>query len=141
MTRAMIQLVPRDDVLEAVAVVAQDHVARALADRLLADNPERLAGLTGLAGQGLLVVLGAADQLPWVDGVGYLGRDPAAPRLLIPTALRPTVAIEIVEAAMLAHAASLRPPLAMLQAPPRVLSVADALPLSRDRLQRWRDGA
>ena len=32
----------------------------------------------------LPTMLGAAEALPWVDGVIYLGRDPRAPSLLLP---------------------------------------------------------
>ena len=45
-----------------------------------------------------VVVLGATEALPWVDGVNYLGRDPDAPRLLLPTMLRPAVAVDAVRA-------------------------------------------
>jgi hypothetical protein len=91
-----------------------------------------------VAADGVLVVVGASSELPWVDGVQYLGRDPRAPRLLLPTALEPAgMPIEVFEQAILAHAERLAPPLAVLALPPRVLSVAAALPIVRARLEAW----
>jgi hypothetical protein len=132
-----IAFLPRDDVLEPLAVVGMGPVARALAERLLQHSDGHLHGLRGVAGDGLLVVLGTSETLPWVDGVSYLGRDPSAPRLLVPTMLRLAVAMDVFEGAMLGHESPLRPPLAVVVSPRRVFSVADALPISRDRLRGW----
>lgn len=44
----------------------------------------------GIGGPGWLVILG--DEIPWVDGLQYLGRDPVAPRLLLPTHTAPEAA-------------------------------------------------
>ncbi len=64
--------------------------------RLHALDDDALATLTGVVGvlgdAPLCVVIGAADALPWIDGVRYLGRDDAAAALLLPTTHAPDVA-------------------------------------------------
>ncbi len=137
MERVQITFSPRDEVLEPVATIALGQAARMLAERLLRHADEQLRAWTGVAAADVLVVLGASDSLPWVDGVSYLGRDPRAPRLLIPTTLRPAVAIEVFEQAVLAGDSRLAPPLAVIVSPPRIFSVAGALPIQRDRVRAW----
>lgn len=84
--------VGRDPPLSPLAVVARGQAALRLADRLASselpcDGRWRGLGDPGGGRERWLLVLG--DEPPWVDGAAYLGRDPAAPRLLLPTALRP----------------------------------------------------
>src|SRR5689334_21688884 len=71
------------------AAAARDQAALRLARRLVAFSAEHLATYEGVATPTILLVLGA--NLPWTDGVIYLGRDPAAPSLLLPTTLAPNV--------------------------------------------------
>jgi hypothetical protein len=132
-----IPFVPRPDVLDPVAVVGLGPVARALARRLLRRGEEGLGALRGAAGDDVLVVLGAAEALPWVDGVNYLGRDPGAPRLLLPTMVRPAVAADAFERAIARHAAVLPSPWAVLPDARRVFSIAHADPIDRALLGRW----
>jgi hypothetical protein len=77
----MIQLRPREPPLEPVGVVATGPAVAALraaaVRRLRAGADLRVA-----AGDAWLVVLGAPDELPWADGVRYVGRDGP---LLVPT--------------------------------------------------------
>lgn len=79
---------PREPPLEPRAVAGWGDVAAALLARLARCGDERLARLTGVAGDGVVVVLGAAEDLPWVDGAIWLGADPEVELLLVPTALR-----------------------------------------------------
>ena len=132
-----IPFVPRPDVLDPAAAVGLGPVARALARRLLRLGEEALSALRGAAGDDVLVVLGAAETLPWVDGVAYLGRDPGAPRLLLPTTSRPAVAADTFEQAIARHAAALASPWAVLPDARRVFSVAQADPIDRALLGRW----
>ena len=63
-----IPFVARPDVLDPIAVVGLGRVAGALARRLLLLGDEPLHEVRGAAGGDVLVVLGATDVLPWVDG-------------------------------------------------------------------------
>jgi hypothetical protein len=80
--------VPREPPLRPVGVAAWGPAGARLAERLRACTDEQLQSWTGVQGEGILLVLG--EDLPWADGVLWLGRDPAAPGLLLPTAMRPT---------------------------------------------------
>jgi hypothetical protein len=127
---------PRDDILEPAAVAGLGPAARALAARLMLLGADQLAKLRGCAGRGIVAVLGETKDLPWADGVTYLGRDPDAPRLLVPTMLRPSVAMDVFERAIARRAAALPGPWAVLASPPLLFSVADAAILSRSRLSQ-----
>ncbi len=122
---------PRAQPLGPCAVAACGPVARA---RALVERLQRglAPSLSGVAGTDVVVVLGAAGELPWEDGVVYLGRDPAAPGLLLPTLLEPTVPVDLFARAL----ARLHPlPLAVL--PELVVPVAAARPLDAASLAAW----
>lgn len=129
---------PRAEPLAPAAVVAADAVAPRLVDRLLALADDALARLRGVANASLVVLTGDPTDLPWLDGVVYLGRDPAAPTMYIPTTLEPSVPAALLERALRRRSPTLTPPLAVLLDPPRLVSLADARPLSRARLRAWR---
>jgi len=76
--------------LQARAVVASSAAARALGRRVAELDDDVLRTLAAVAGEDVFVVLGDSSALPWIDGVTYLGRDEAAPDLLLPTAMAPT---------------------------------------------------
>lgn len=122
---------PRALPLDPVAVFAAGTVARALIKRLLRCTDDELGRLRGVAGENLLVVEGVAEDLPWAHGVAYLGRDPGAPGLLLPTAVLPDVPLALFEQAV---AAKCRPPVAVIHEPPTFVSTSRALPVRRDRL-------
>lgn len=132
-----IAFAPRAGSLDPVAVIATGPVARALAHRLLRLADADLTALRGVAGDGLIALMGGAATLPWVDGVVYLGCDADAPRLLLPTMLRPTVAADVFERAIARHAGRHASPWAILAAPPRVIPLGDALPVERAHVLRW----
>jgi MoxR-vWA-beta-propeller ternary system domain bpX5 len=131
---------PRSAPLDPVGVAARGESARALARRLLARDDEALARMSGAAAPGLLVVLGASADLPWVDGAVYLGKDASAPSLLLPTTREPSVPLPLVERAF-ARAAGAPPPLAVLLDPPLLTSLQAARPILRTTLQSWLDRA
>jgi MoxR-vWA-beta-propeller ternary system domain bpX5 len=132
-----ITFAPRADSLDPAAVIGTGPVARTLAQRLLRLPDAGLAALRGVAGDGLIALMGEATALPWVDGVVYLGRDADAPRLLLPTTLRPAVAVDVFERAIARHAGQQASPWAILGAPPRVIPLADALPVERAHVLSW----
>jgi hypothetical protein len=94
--------VDREPPLAPSGMVARGAAARVLAARL-AQHPG--VGVRGVAGAGLIALLAPADRLPWVEGAIWLGSDPLAPTLLLPTTRRPADPIEWVEAAVLRQAA------------------------------------
>jgi hypothetical protein len=69
--------------------------AGAVTQRLLAQlrlcGDAALARLTAVATRDLLVVIGANDDLPWIDGARYCAPDPVAQTLWLPTTLMPTL--------------------------------------------------
>ncbi len=80
----------REPPLQAAAVLARDGVVPLLARRVAADgDPSRFRAV---AATGWLVVLAAAEDLPWVPGVRYLGWDGA---LLLPTTHRPGISTDL----------------------------------------------
>jgi hypothetical protein len=127
---------PRLTPLAPSAVVAFDAVATRLARRVLQFDDAVLAQLRGVAGDGLIAVLGDADILPWADGVEYLGRSPDAPALLLPTCLEPDAGEALFERAIVRTPGG-EPPLAISPARRRVLSVATARRLDRRRVSEW----
>lgn len=77
---------PRDEPLRPAAVLGTGAVAARLA-AALAERVEHGADLEVHAGDDLVIAIGDADDLPWVDGAEWLGAEAG---LLVPTALQPT---------------------------------------------------
>ena len=135
--RVDIQWRPRNASLQACAAAARGKVAKRLVQRLLRRDDAELARLHGVAAENLLVVTGGQDELPWVDGVAYLGRAPGARDLLVPTTLAPTVPESLLARAV-AHA-RIQPPVAILVDHQTLVTLAPALPLTRALLEHWQD--
>lgn len=131
---------PRPVPLDPVGVAARGEAAKALARRLLArGDDEALSRLSGVAGPDLIILLGDAPALPWVEGAAYLGRDAHAPSLLLPTNREPSVPLPLLERALLIRASRLHaePPLAVLLDPPLLASTLEARPLIRSQIRTW----
>lgn len=137
MARLPVRWSQRAEPLEPLAVAGEGPVALALARRVLAEDDARLAGWSGVAGPDILVLLGPAVSLPWVDGAVYLGRDSAAPSLLMPCALAPDVAASLLERALLARTGNAGTPVAVLPSSGHLVSVGPARPVSRAALTAW----
>jgi len=122
------------------ALLARDQVARALARRLLAEGDVGLASLRACAADATLVVLADEARLPWVDGAVYLGHDPAAPALLVPTHREPGVPADLFAEALAMRLG--RGPWAVLPDDGGLIAVplAAAGPVSRARLETWLGG-
>lgn len=127
---------PRAEPLPALAVAGVGPVALALARRVLAAEDAALARWSGVAGPGVLVLLGDTGSLPWVDGVVYLGRDAAAPSLLLPCTLAPDLAPALLDRALVTRAQR-GTPLAVLPRSGHLVPVGAARPLSRETLGAW----
>ena len=126
----------RDAPLGASAVAGFGRVALALGRRLLDLGEESLARLKGVAGSELLILTGEQESLPWVDGVLYLGRDPAAPSLLIPTTVKPGIPIALLERVLLKRFEH-KSPLAVLPDLQLVAPLDVARELARESLRVW----
>lgn len=135
-TRIQVRWTPRETPLAARAVVATGAAATSLGRRVAELDDDALGALTAVAGKQLLVVLGESSALPWADGVTYLGRDEAAPDLLLPTALEPTVPAAVLEAAV-RKVTSQAAPVVVLPGPARLISCGAARSIDRGRLMGW----
>lgn len=126
MRRAEQELIPRREPLEPRAVLAFGPVAQRLMARVLEHSDAELAQWTGVANDDLVVLLG--ESLPWVDGVIYLGSDPRAPGLFVPTAIETKAPLELVARSLLRRSP---PPVAVSLEPPRIVPLVKARRLSR----------
>lgn len=131
--------VPREPPLAPVAAAAWGEAAGRLCVRLRAALDRGPTPWRGIGGRGWLLVVG--EGLPWVDGIRYLGRHAAAPRLLLPTALRPEleggIAAEgLLDAAIARRCAGRSGPFAVVPALGLVEAGA-ALPVDRAGLEAW----
>ena len=120
---------PRFTPLVPVGVAARGTAATSLAHRLLQD-PDSLSHYKAVGAPGLLVILG--EELPWVDGVVYLGHDAQSPSLLLPTNVEPSV-----PAALLQRALALNGPCALLLDPPSIVLLTEARTIARESLVKW----
>jgi hypothetical protein len=119
---------PREEPLPPEAVAGRGRVAVRLAERVLG----RSEAWRGVVGDDLIVVLG--PDLPWVDGVTYLGRDPRAPTLWFDTRVQPDV-----PPALLARAVARRVPgpVAWLADPTVLVPLGAAEPFHPPALGAW----
>jgi len=131
----------REPALVPCAALALNDAVPPLLARLLELDEARLSRLRAVHGNGFLLVQGTSSDLPWSDGLLYLGKDEAAPRLLLPTALAPNVPSPLFERALARHCQKgphpLPAPWAVSFEPPRLISVAEARPVSLDRARAW----
>src|SRR5579883_3285341 len=127
----------RDVILDPIAVGGLGPAAHSLAHRLLDLDGAQLGRLRGAAGHGVLIALGETSDLPWAEGVFYLGREAEAPKLLVPTTVRPVFAGDVIERAVARHTAPLPGPWALLHSPPLIFSLAQAAAIERGELRKW----
>lgn len=85
---------------------------------------------------GLLVILGEEKQLPWVDGVVYLGHDSQSPSLLFPTNLEPSVPAALLQRS-LAVVHKNNGPCALLLDPPSIVPLSEARTIAQASLIKW----
>lgn len=99
----------RLDSLEPSAVVAFGQAAVNLKKKLLSFEDERLFRLRGIHAENLLFIAGNPEDLPWADGVIYLGKDALAPSLLLPTNRRPNIPLDLFEKKLLREFSAQKP--------------------------------
>lgn len=106
-----------------------------LAARVLEREESSLSALEGLATEDAILFFGEANVLPWVDGVSYLGRDPRAPLLYLPTALEPDMPVELFERAISLREGAVA--FAVLVSPPLLIPTHERAPVDRAALRGW----
>lgn len=128
----------REPTLSPRGAVAEGEAARVWARRMLGLRDEALAGLRGVAGDGVLAVIADACEVPWCDGLRWMGRDPDAPAVWTPTTTRPSVSAALIERALAARAGTPSPWMIWPdEARLRVVSLATARAVDRERLRAW----
>ncbi len=128
-----IQWRPRPIPLSPSGAVALGAAATRLARYLSICPQDRLNRLQGVAGTELIAILGAANDLPWVEGIRYLGKDSLAPGLLLPCNRKPTLSIGLLAATVSRQ----ETPLALLDKPGCLIPLAQARPIERSLLLSW----
>lgn len=85
---------------------------------------KQLSALSVVATCDLMVLLGANDALPWIDGARYCAPDPDARNLWTPTHLVPALPTDLVQANLIERAGS--SPILLWNAPEQLLPLAGA---------------
>lgn len=122
---------PRFQPLEPRGIWSRGADARCLALRLL-ERP--LNDLRGCTSGDQLVLLGPPEQLGWVEGAVYLGLEPGAPLLYVPTLWAPSLPAEWICSRL---ARLVPPPWLMLPTPLQVLSLAGLSAVEPPSLARF----
>lgn len=99
-----VRFAPREPPLAPAAALWTDGGVDTALRRLEAMVAARRHRLEGVLTARALLVLGKREDLPWAPEVTYLGVDPDAPSLLVPTALAPDVPVALLERAVLRRA-------------------------------------
>lgn len=118
--------------------VACGKVAHALLQQLQSRSDEERKNLRFVATADMLVLLGDAGQLPWIDGIRYCAPSPIAPMLWLPTLLRPSLPVDLLQHRLLDAAAS--GPVLLWPEPACFLPLDVAAPIDEMALQ-WLAGA
>lgn len=114
--------------LAPAGMVVPAALAPALLARLHARTASQWQALSLVATRDLLLLLGANDALPWVDGARYCAPDPHAPNLWTPTHLEPALPVDLVQTNLVERAGS--SPVLLWPAPELLLPLAAAQALT-----------
>lgn len=126
---------PRRDPLTAVAVAGYGITKYIILERLRRRTTTELEGLKIVLTQDYFVLFGEKSRLPWASGGVYLGIDPAAPGLLLPVSLEPTLPIHLFEHVLRSRARDQSIQMAVLPQPLHIIGIENAVPaLSPDVL-------
>jgi hypothetical protein len=110
---------PAQDATGPAGLVACGALARQVLALLRARDAAQNTGLTVVVTPDMLVLLGAAASLPWLDGVRYCAPDALVPMLWLPTDATPGLPADLVLANLAARGARL--PFLLWDAPEQVL--------------------
>lgn len=121
--------------LDPCAVIAFDEAAVNVAEKLLRFDDESLEAFQGTSAKSLIFISGRGDDLPWADGVVYLGRDArASASFLLPTTVEPKVSIDLFKLILENKFRHLLPCVVL---PKKIIPFGTAKKLSRAALERW----
>lgn len=120
----------REPPLTPVALAVRNEHLGSLHTRLQRRQPEVLQSLEIVRFEDGVVVFGSAAQLPWVDHGLYLGRDPQASGLLVPTLEQANVPMDLFERALRRRLGDVTGPLAVLPAWEKAVPLQAAVHLS-----------
>ena len=124
----VLRWIHRSEALPPAGMVAAGPVTRRLLTRLSTLDAPALSRLSMLATRDMLVVLGSADELPWVNGARYCAPDPTVQTLWLPTNMAPLLPVDLVRRSASARAGD--GPLLLWPAPEMFLPLAGARSLT-----------
>lgn len=127
----------QEPALVPAGAVAWGGAARDVLRQMQLRSAEQRTGLRFVATADMLVLLGDAGQLPWVDGIRYCAASPEAPMLWLPTLLRPSLPIDLLQHRLLHEAG--RGPVLLWPEPPCFMPLDAAAALDEAALQ-WLAG-
>lgn len=91
----------RIEPLEPSALMVFGKSAIELKRKLLSLDDEKLSSLQGVFAANMIFLAGKSENLPWINGIIYFGKDSLAPAIFLPTTLRPDVPVDLFEKALL----------------------------------------
>lgn len=135
--RVAVAWTPRETPLSVRGVALRGAAAAVVCARLGDADDATLRGLRGVSAGRDVVLLGEAA--PWVADAVWLGRDEEVPGWLVPTAVRPSVPVALLVRALASRGVHGQLPHALWPTAEglRVVPLAEARPLSRERLRAW----
>jgi hypothetical protein len=113
-------------------VAGVGSAGRGLAGRLLARGD--WDAFRGVAGEGLLVLLGTDP--PWAEGAIFLGQDPDARGLYLPTTLQPSVHPVLLQRAI-DRCTGIDGPVVLLPSVRQFVALDPSRTVSEERLRDW----
>ena len=117
----------RNDAPAPGGLIAAGPCAHGLVRALARRDAAALAGLSIVPVRDLLVLLGPADRLPWIDGIRYCAQAADAPGLWLPTTTAPDLPADLVHAALQRQTG--RSTLLLWTGPDLAVPLDDAVPL------------
>jgi hypothetical protein len=93
----------RPEALAAAGMVTTGAATQRLLALLKLAGEDALTRLSIVATRDLLVLLGANDDLPWVDGARYCAPDPLVQALWLPTTMKPALPVDLLRRSAIAR--------------------------------------
>jgi len=114
--------------------VGRGEVGCQLLEKCLRFDDGRLRAYEGVAANDI-VLIKSSQELPWVKEALYLGRDPLAPHLYVPTNLQPDLSMALFDKAI--YRKSGVAPVAVLPYYSALIPLTGLLALNRGVITAW----